>query len=197
MAFTDRIVQYPGRVKMTPVSGQTNVYDMTAQEGTVTTEGTLLNAANLNQQTQLDSAVLEQFQSAGMAGQYQNDMSNALSFIINGAVITEYGNVQGGTGNYTWYYRKWSSGMEEAWGMCSVSSVTGSVWTSPIYYYDWTVTWPSMFTSAPTQAYVTSRNFQWTVVGHDVPTTTGMKMRLTKPVSSAQNIYVDIYLVHR
>lgn len=81
MAFTDRIVQYPGRVKMTPVSGETNVYDMTAQEGTVTTEGTLLNAANLNQQTQLDSAVLEEFQNAGMAaGTYQNGVSDALKF---------------------------------------------------------------------------------------------------------------------
>lgn len=81
MSFTDRIVQYPGRVELTPVSGQTNVYDMTAQEGTVTTEGTLLNAANLNQQTQLDSAVLEQFQSAGMSsGTYQNGVSDALKF---------------------------------------------------------------------------------------------------------------------
>lgn len=83
MAFTDRIVQYPGRVKMTPVSGQTDVYDMTAQEGTVTTEGTLLNAANLNAQTQLDSAVLEQFRSAGMTGQYQNNMSDALGFLLS------------------------------------------------------------------------------------------------------------------
>lgn len=48
MAFTDRIVQYPGRVKLTPVSGQTNVYDMEREEGTVSTEGTLLNANNLN-----------------------------------------------------------------------------------------------------------------------------------------------------
>ena len=83
MAFTDRIVQYPGRVKMTPVSGQTDVYDMTAQEGTVTTEGTLLNAANLNQQTQLDSAVLEKFQNAGMGGGYQNNVSDALDFTAN------------------------------------------------------------------------------------------------------------------
>lgn len=83
MAFTDRIVQYPGRVKMTPVSGQTDVYDMTAQEGTVTTEGTLLNAANLNAQTQLDNAVLEQFQNAGMGGGYQNNVSDALNFTAN------------------------------------------------------------------------------------------------------------------
>ena len=52
MAFVDRVVQYPGRVKLTPVSGQTNVYDMTRNEGTVTTEGTPLNAANLNSNIQ-------------------------------------------------------------------------------------------------------------------------------------------------
>lgn len=108
----------------------------------------------------------------------------------------EYGTVQGGTGNHTWYYRKWASGMEEAWGVCTVSSITGSVWASPIYYYNLTVTWPDMFTSAPTQAYITGRNYQWTVVGHGAPTKTGMEMRLTKPVSTAQNITLDIYLVH-
>lgn len=52
MAFVDRVVQYPGRVKLTPVSGQTNVYDMTRNEGTVTTAGTPLNAANLNSNMQ-------------------------------------------------------------------------------------------------------------------------------------------------
>lgn len=46
--FTDRIVEHPGRVVMTPVSGETNTYDMTRAEGTVTEEGTPLNAANLN-----------------------------------------------------------------------------------------------------------------------------------------------------
>ena len=48
MAFTDRIVEHPGRVKLTAVSGQTDTYDMTRAEGTVTEEGTPLNAANLN-----------------------------------------------------------------------------------------------------------------------------------------------------
>lgn len=51
MAFVDRVVEYPGRVKLTAVSGQTDTYDVTRTEGTVTTEGTLLNATNLNAQT--------------------------------------------------------------------------------------------------------------------------------------------------
>lgn len=111
--------------------------------------------------------------------------------------VTSQGYTTGGTGSHTWYYRKWASGMEEAWGVCSASAVAGSVWVSPIYYYDWSVTWPSIFTSAPTQAYINGRNFQWSIVGHNAPTTTGMNMRLMKPVSSAQALAVDIYLVHR
>ena len=47
MAFVDRVVQHPNRVRLTPVSGQTNVYDMTRAEGTVTTAGTPLNKKNL------------------------------------------------------------------------------------------------------------------------------------------------------
>lgn len=127
MAFTDRIVQHPGRVKMTPVSGQTDVYDMTAQEGTVTTEGTLLNAANLNAQTQLDSAVLEQFQSAGMAGQYQNDMSNALDFLLGIANIEVKS-----SGNWFKYIELGS--LVLGWfmfsGTLTIQTATGSLYTS-------------------------------------------------------------------
>lgn len=46
--FKDRVVQYPGRVTMTPVSGETNKYDMSRSEGTVTTDGTPFNAAAFN-----------------------------------------------------------------------------------------------------------------------------------------------------
>lgn len=42
----DRISIYPGRVKITPVSGQDNVYDMTRQDNP-TTEGTPLNKSTL------------------------------------------------------------------------------------------------------------------------------------------------------
>ena len=47
MAFVDRVVQHPNRVRLTPVSGETNVYDMTRAEGTITTPGTPLNKKNL------------------------------------------------------------------------------------------------------------------------------------------------------
>lgn len=47
--FTDRVVQYPGRVVMTPVSGEANTYDMSRAEGTVTEEGTPFNADAFNE----------------------------------------------------------------------------------------------------------------------------------------------------
>ena len=42
----DRIPLYPGRVKMTPVSGQANIYDMERADQP-TQEGTPLNKATL------------------------------------------------------------------------------------------------------------------------------------------------------
>lgn len=48
MGLQDRIVEHPGRVILTPVSGEENTYDMVRSEGVITQEGTELNAANLN-----------------------------------------------------------------------------------------------------------------------------------------------------
>ena len=52
MDFKDRVPQYPGRIKLTPVSGQTNVYDMVIQDGAGVTGypiGTPLNKATFDQ----------------------------------------------------------------------------------------------------------------------------------------------------
>lgn len=46
--FTDRVVEYPGRIELTPVAGQTNIYDMSRAEGTVAAEGTPFNATTFN-----------------------------------------------------------------------------------------------------------------------------------------------------
>ena len=46
--FTDRVVEHPGRVIMTPVQGEANTYDMSRAEGNVTTEGTPFNAETFN-----------------------------------------------------------------------------------------------------------------------------------------------------
>ena len=81
MAFVDRVVEHPGRVQLTNISG--DIYDMTRAEGTEYTEGTLLNATNLNAQTQLDGTVKSAYETAGMtSGTYQNEMSDALDFML-------------------------------------------------------------------------------------------------------------------
>lgn len=43
----DRVVQYPHRYQLTPVSGETNVYDFVPVPGTVTATGTNINRALL------------------------------------------------------------------------------------------------------------------------------------------------------
>lgn len=82
MAFTDRVVEYPGRVTLTP-TGNTNEYDMTRAEGTVTEEGTPLNATNLNTiiQEMIDDAIAP--------------LSNALDVDTNGNV--HFRNLQSGS----------------------------------------------------------------------------------------------------
>lgn len=54
MAFENRVVEHPGRVVLTPVTGETNTYDAdyTSAEGTVTQEGTLMNADGMNEAVQ-------------------------------------------------------------------------------------------------------------------------------------------------
>lgn len=123
MAFIDRIVEYPGRVKMTPVSGQTDVYDMTREEGDVYEDGTLLNANNLNEQTQLDSAVQTAFVNAGMTGgTYQNEVSDALAFLLDAIEYKTSGN---------WNYLllgKTFIGVYSTTGTLSINSAVGSVY---------------------------------------------------------------------
>lgn len=83
MAFIDRVVEYPGRYTLTNVDTGTvlGTFDLVRAEGEVYTDGTLLNANNLNTQTQLDSDVETIFTNAGMsAGTYNNGMSDALKF---------------------------------------------------------------------------------------------------------------------
>ena len=83
MAFIDRVVEYPGRYILTNVDTgvQLGTFDLVRAEGEVYTDGTLLNANNLNTQTQLDGTVEDLFTAAGMtAGTYQNEVSDALKF---------------------------------------------------------------------------------------------------------------------
>ena len=83
MAFIDRVVENPGRYTLTNVDTGVvlGVFDIARAEGEVYDPGTLLNANNLNAQTQLDSNVETIFTNAGMSvGTYQNEVSDALKF---------------------------------------------------------------------------------------------------------------------
>ena len=94
---------------MTPVSGQTNVYDMEREEGTVSTEGTLLNANNLNN-------------------------PDILTLSIDGQQVADYIVDRQTSGGWTW--RKWANGRFEATLHSSAGS-TGTMTqlgSSGIYY---------------------------------------------------------------
>lgn len=83
MAFIDRVVENPGRYILTNADSGVvlGTFDLVRAEGEIYTPGTLLNALNLNTQTQLDSDVETIFTNAGMsAGTYQNEVSDALKF---------------------------------------------------------------------------------------------------------------------
>lgn len=192
MAFIDRVVEFPGRIRLTPVQGQSDVYDMTREEGTIYTEGTLLNANNLNIQTQLDPAAEALFQAEGMTGgTYQNGVSDALGFIAGKPFVTEEGT------NGAWHFRKWSNGTTEAWSSVTGAAQAGRVWTAPIYYYDLTVTFPTgLFSAAPNNIQLANNNAQWVPLGANAVTASGFNVRLIKPTTSAQAIAFFIYAIH-
>ena len=123
MAFIDRIVEHPGRYILTNATTgvELGTFDLVRAEGEVTTEGTLLNAANLNTQTQLDNTVQNIFETAGMAsGAYQNGVSDALGFLISSRIAYIVGT---GTSN-SFKYWKWSDGRLEAERIWNIGQVT-------------------------------------------------------------------------
>lgn len=122
MAFVDRVVEYPGRVKLTPVTGQSNVYDMERAEGDEYTGGTLMNASNMNIQTQLDATVQSKFAAVETDTSAQNDMSNALNYLLDAMEYETSGN---------WKYLllgKTFIGLYRTTGTLSINSAVGSVY---------------------------------------------------------------------
>ena len=108
----DRVPLYPGRVKLTPVSGQENTYDMVRADEP-TQEGTPLNKATFLKDSTaslfgLDAtavpddalAVLSRFQ-AGMGNEYLWEKTRMES-VERYATNTEYNYVSGTAGS--WYY---------------------------------------------------------------------------------------------
>lgn len=105
----DRVVQYPGRVKLVPVAGASDTYDLRPVPGTVSAEG-----------TNLDKTFF-----AGVKGYIDG-------FVPKDRVIDQ-GNVKIGTSQVNVIrWRKWESGMLEVWcrsnGNANCNQKWGSLW---------------------------------------------------------------------
>ena len=133
--FTDRVVQYPGRIILTPVQGEANTYDMSRAEGTVTADGTPFNAETFNGiaddiiQTADDNIITEnelaQLESLlGVTGVY-----GVLNKLAQNAVIDS------GTSN-GWSWKKYADGTFEASGRFSnttaINTSSGAVYFSTL-----------------------------------------------------------------
>lgn len=71
MAFKNRVVEHPNRIKLVDAaSGNVlGVFDMTAEEGVVTEEGTALTAENLNKEVQSQAkAIAENTANTAVSG---------------------------------------------------------------------------------------------------------------------------------
>lgn len=89
----DRVVQYPSRYKLTPVSGTSDTYDLTAVPGTVTEAGT-----DLNKSTLLSDAVVSALEAA-VGSALTDDTINYALAAIAGVIGTNGLRVV--TGQYT------------------------------------------------------------------------------------------------
>ena len=85
--MTDRTPTYPGRVQLVPVTGQTNIYDMTMADSPVN-PGTALNKANLL--TDATAALI-----AALTGTTPTTPNEALAGLANGALAFEAGTYSG------------------------------------------------------------------------------------------------------
>ena len=92
-----------------------------------------------------------------------------------------------------WVYRKWNSGVVEAWGYKNFGSVTGTMWSSPVRYSDQNLALPSgLFVSYAPYTIGVSNGSQWWVVSCST-TTTNIAIRFGTVSSSAQAITASFY----
>lgn len=185
--FTDRVVQYPGRVTMTP-TGNENEYDLARAEGNVTKPGTPFNADTFNG---IANQILADATDAAVAEAVPEAVAQAKTETL--AALGDYVIEEGTRGN--WKYRKWNNGKIEAWGSYTFSAKQGTAWTGGLYYSDETVSIPSgIFTAAP-RKYVTSNSSQWSPYSAWGSGTTSMTIRFTKPNANSSAGDSCIYLV--
>lgn len=119
------------------------------------------------------------------------DVKALLTKVLD-ALKVDYVVEQGTSGN--WSYRKWNSGVSEAWiQSLNLGSQTPSVWVSPVRYKDLTISIPSgIFSNTPSITASSATN-QWWVVDINATSTTSASARFGTMASSAQTVYVNIY----
>lgn len=176
--FTDRSVENPGRYRLNP-TGTTDVYDLTREEGTIYNAGTPLNAENLNDAMQdvidqipTDYVARDDFEAdidtTASAGTTDGDLYNAInaigwvSNVISGSNLlvkrlltkiletlkVDYVVEEGTSGGWTW--RKWNSGIAEAWYRGNYGTVTLSTQLgTDIVSATMQLTFPFTFTAVP------------------------------------------------
>lgn len=88
--WTDRNVQYPGRRKLSAVSGQTDVYDVVRNEGTITAAGDAFSAENMND---LEDRVEAGFNAAGT---YSDEILKSAKKYADDAITKAIGDAIGG-----------------------------------------------------------------------------------------------------
>ena len=187
MAFVDRVVDYPGRVRLELVTGETDIYDMTREEGLVLTEGTLLNAANLNYQTQLDPTVVAAYTAAGAGSDTNNPMSDALKFVLG-----KVKGIDSGTAN-SWTYIKLTESIfiaaRQVTPSVAIQTASGSLYTTST---DYDVAIPS-FTSSVLFISGDANGGRWVTMTN---VGTSPKWRLYSPTSAtATTITIDFFMV--
>ena len=85
--FVDRVVEFPGRIKLTDVSsGTETICDVDREEGTVTEPGTLINASNMNYGTTLGYIQLD---TTAASGTVDGDLYAALTALGWAAAVIE------------------------------------------------------------------------------------------------------------
>lgn len=122
--FTDRVVQYPGRVMMTPTGGS-DTYDMSRAEGAVTTPGSPFNSETFNGAIDLYA---QSFGTCSTAGSTSTKVVTCSGFaLVTGATIsvkftnantyngTVYLNVNGTGAKQVRYVSGASESMNGAW----------------------------------------------------------------------------------
>lgn len=98
-----------------------------------------------------------------------------------------------------WHYRKWNSGMVEAWGKQSMGSQTPASWGGGIYYKEVNWTIPSgIFPGAPYSVHLTAGDRQWWVLGYSSASATQIStIRVARPASSAATLWLIGYAVYK